>query len=76
MGFLPYINVGVQCLAGAIGIEGVNPTCAAYGYPTTGFIQQFMSWAPVVLVASVVFGVPMVVYLIHKAFEIAGIDLP
>ncbi len=75
MDLVPYINTAVQCLAGAIGTEGVNPTCAAWGFPTVGFLPQLMNWSPVLAIVGIVFGGPMVVWLAWKLFDTLGIDL-
>ena len=46
----------MACLPGAVGLEGVNPTCLAWGFPAQGYVQQFGAMPWLIGVAGVLFG--------------------
>ncbi len=54
----------LACLPGAIGIEGVNPTCLAYGMPAQGYLQVLYTWSPLVGIAAILFGLPIAFWFV------------
>jgi hypothetical protein len=44
------------CLPGAVGLEGVNPTCVEWGFPTTGYFMQFAALPWLIGIAGLIFG--------------------
>jgi hypothetical protein len=60
-----------QCLAGIVGVEGINPTCAAQGYHDA-WLPVLFAWSPVVTVVSITCAVPLALLIIRRLLEVIG----
>ncbi len=76
MGFEPYLESGLQCLAGVTGLETMNPTCVAMLGDQGGYIGRMLEWAPIALPFTILIGAAVGVFLFRKALDIFGVDLP
>jgi hypothetical protein len=64
MDILNAMMTHLACLPGAVGIEGVNPTCVEWGFPTSGYLQTFAALPWIAGIAGVLFGLPMAAWFV------------
>jgi hypothetical protein len=63
------------CLPGAIGLEGVNPTCVEWGFQPQGYLPMLAALPWIGGIAGILFGVPMAAWFASILMDRLGVNL-